>query len=95
MADILIRGMKMPMGCAECRLNNDTICVLINSCIYDESNGYTRRPDCPLTALPEGHGRLGDLDDLAAGCDAPNWCRWLSEIEDQPTIVPADKDGAK
>ena len=42
---------------------------------------------CPL---PEGHGRLGDLDELAAGCDDPYWCRWLSEIEDAPTIVPAE-----
>lgn len=57
-----------------------------------------RQPDngeipswCPIICqLPEGHGRLGDLDELAAGCDDPYWCRWLSEIEDAPTIVPAD-----
>ena len=35
--------------------------------------------------------QLGDLDELAAGCDDPYWCRWLSEIEDAPTIVPAER----
>lgn len=38
------------------------------------------------------HGRLGDLDELAEGCDEPYWCRWLSEIQDAPTIIPADKE---
>ncbi len=38
------------------------------------------------------HGRLIDGDELAAGCDEPHWCRWLSEIEDAPTIIPADKE---
>lgn len=48
---------------------------------------------CPIICqLPEGHGRLGDLDELAAGCDDPYWCRWLSEIEDAPTIVPAEAE---
>lgn len=59
--------------------------------------GKKNRPDwCPIVcSLPEGHGRLGDLDELAAGCDSPYWwywCRWLSEIEDAPTIVPADAE---
>ena len=53
--------------------------------------GLSRPKECPIICqLPEGHGRLGDLDELAAGCDAPYWCRWLGEIEDAPTIVPAD-----
>jgi hypothetical protein len=41
-------------------------------------------------SLPEKHGRLIDGDELADGCDAPHWCRWLSEIEDMPTIVEAE-----
>lgn len=55
-----------------------------------------KRPSwCPIIcSLPEGHGRLGDLDELAAGCDDPYWCRWLSEIEDAPTIVPAERSEA-
>ncbi len=47
--------------------------------------------ELPYKAIPvPPHGRLGDLDALAAGCDEPYWCRWLSEIEDAPTIIPPD-----
>lgn len=42
-------------------------------------------------SLPEEHGRLIDGDELASGCDEPYWCRWFSEIEDAPTIVPAER----
>lgn len=42
-------------------------------------------------SIPD-HGRLIDGDELAAGCDDPHWCRWLSEITDAPTIIPADND---
>lgn len=42
--------------------------------------------------LPKGHGRLIDGDELASGCDAPHWCRWLSEIEDAPTIIEAEEE---
>ena len=61
---------------------------------FDECVENGTKPDwCPfICALPEGHGRLGDLDELAAGCDDPYWCRWLSEIEDAPTIVPAEAE---
>lgn len=45
---------------------------------------------CPLRPLPKKHGRLIDGDELADGCDDPHWCRWLSEIEDMPTIVEAE-----
>ena len=46
------------------------------------------------TAAPvPKHGRLIDGDELAAGCDAPHWCRWLSEIEDSPTIIPPSEEG--
>ena len=42
-----------------------------------------------VTIVPD-HGRLIDGDELAAGCDDTYWCRWLSEIEDAPTIIPED-----
>ena len=58
-------------------------------------NVTARLKDCPLRPLPEKHGRLIDGDELADGCDALHWCRWLSEIEDMPTIVEAEgeRDG--
>lgn len=66
MADILIRGMEMPTNVFDCPLNSFGICNLAQdethcNCIEDS------RPDwCPLVPLPEGHGRLGDLDALVS-----------------------------
>lgn len=64
---------------------------------YEEISQYDTRPDwCPLLSLPEGHGRLGDLDALdraftslrfnadgnLAHWDARrNWCLHGYEIE--------------
>ena len=99
MADILIRGMEMPKGCAECKLNSDTICVLINGCIYDESNGSNRRQDCPLYELPE-HGDLISKDDamnaiLGEPPEAhyPSW--YASIVNEIPAIVPSNKEGTE
>jgi hypothetical protein len=50
---VLIKNMSMPKGCINCKLNNDSICVLIDGCGYDETNGRTRRPDCPLVEIPD------------------------------------------
>lgn len=87
------------------RMEIPTSCEKCPACDYEEGNclladdrntlphNGKRRSWCPIICqLPEGHGRLGDLDELAAGCDAPYWCRWLSEIEDAPTIVPAEAE---
>ena len=59
---ILIPDMEMPSGCNLCRLNNDTICMLINGCIYDETNGSTRRPDCPLVEVKTPRSPMSDKD---------------------------------
>lgn len=92
MADVLIRGMEMPEYCYECPLSNAEggYCQF-----YKDSYrwSYERPASCPLVFLPEGHGRLIDADALAERCDSPNWCVWLNEIQDVPTIVPAEGDG--
>lgn len=99
MADILIRGMVMPENCGECpfyRLEGVgngmywDYCAGKRGIVYDPDN--KRENDCPLISLPKGHGRLIDGDELASGCDDPYWCRWLSKIEDAPTIVPAEME---
>ena len=38
------------------------MCILLGECTDDYA--YERRPDCPLTFVPEPHGRLTDLDRL-------------------------------
>lgn len=107
MADILIRGMEMPDCCERCPFLDyeQGYCFASGKkrkdgwydCnLYAGSNcvggNEKRHEDCPLVGLPKGHGRLIDGDELASGCDEPYWCRWLSEIEDAPTIVPAEKE---
>lgn len=92
MSECVVR-MEMPEGCWDCPCVNGEY----GYCQADEENRPIRDPSerpswCPIIcSLPEGHGRLGDLDELAAGCDDPYWCRWLSEIDDAPTIVPAER----
>ena len=93
MSECIVR-MEMPENCFECPFSiideTGVWCNAITNNVY----GYIERDEnCPIIcSLPEGHGRLGDLDELAAGCDDPYWCRWLSEIEDAPTIVPAEAE---
>lgn len=118
---VIIPNMKMPMSCLACPLAgemfNCLVCVgyfkdnLTGRRVYKsdlkESDADFNRPDwCPLVPLPEGHGRLGDLDKLE---DA--FIRYYLEQErnnnlvfaaveikqrvadmigDWPTIVPAE-----
>lgn len=44
----VIKNMDTPTGCAECLFNNDSICVLIDGCTYDEGNGFNCRFNCPF-----------------------------------------------
>ena len=61
---VIVKGMKMPKSCGECRF------LIDNWCYTAEDNGMrlnslTRKPSwCPLVALPEKHGRLIDGDAL-------------------------------
>lgn len=93
MSECVVR-MEMPRNCCECQLRQEDYDTGEEFCQFTgvECLSIGRQNNCPIICqLPEGHGRLGDLDELAAGCDAPYWCRWLSEIEDAPTIVPAER----
>lgn len=94
MSECVVR-MEMPENCCECQLRQEDYEMGEEFCPFTgvECLSIGRQNNCPIIySLPEGHGRLGDLDELAAGCDDPYWCRWLSEIEDAPTIVPAEAE---
>jgi len=88
MSGIYISGMEMP--------KRDEVIT-----IYPDGTAHRHHLGLRLN-ISEGkavpvfdHGRLIDGDELAAGCDDPHWCRWLGEIEDMPTIIPADKEEYK
>lgn len=85
MSECVVR-MEMPKSCYNCDLRYEC------NAFYAPGKPKPFMKRCRIVCqLPEGHGRLGDLDELAAGCDDPYWCRWLSEIEDAPTIIPAER----
>lgn len=90
---VYIKGMVMPKSCFECPFMFHRCFCLVNPRIEFTDDEYSelkgRYSGCPLVSVPS-HGRLIDGDVLADGCDEPYWCRWRSEIEDAPTIIPAE-----
>lgn len=94
---IYIKGMEMPEYCGECPLVEK--CKNRHLEITESDNGYEPifiQDDCPLTEVPEPHGRLIDLDALidqisidSAGNMGQYGDEWLFEdtIEKAPTII--------
>ena len=104
MADILIRGMEMPKDgrkhTALLQFLEDGKCrgIVEYSKSYDDRSVKVFE----VVPLPEGHGRLGDLDRLfeVVGQDADRWIvdevsmietdDVLDAIQNAPTIVSAE-----
>lgn len=94
---------KLKVGFSACGLVTDH---KDGGFFYRVHNGNPRPDWCPLVPLPEGHGDLMDKAAFEAdvrkrychGCDNANGlkCRacWvddmLGEVDDAPTIVPAE-----
>ena len=97
MADIVIHGMDVPKLCCECPLKESMydvgyICLPRKEPI--KVNLYKGIDDaCPLVPLPEGHGRLGDLDALQEEFKKSHDGKRLMLIDTAPTIVPAEGGG--
>lgn len=76
---ILIRGMKMPKNCNECKfgtwsnLHQTAACKRhdFEPCFKDHSREYMdKRADfCPLVEVPAPHGRLIDADKIIKAMD--------------------------
>ena len=89
---VLIRGMKMPQNCSECKLlcneNFEIWC-----CLTDREDVFLdATPDwCPLVEVPEPHGRLIDVDEICFsmtnGIDQD-----IAEeaIRESPTVIEAE-----
>lgn len=67
---VLVKGMKMPSECARFEDGEFVHCLFVNTdddCILQSKVTGTWEEmyqNCPLVALPDKHGRLGDLDAL-------------------------------
>ena len=69
---VVVKGMEMPENCGKCPflIEEDIDFDICRQCgagksgyIYEKDiDGFPS--DCPLIALPDHHGRLGDLDAL-------------------------------
>lgn len=105
MSGIYINGMEMPTRCEDCfcyRNNAEYDYVYCNiSSVNVRGHGNARLNNCPLVAVPD-HGRLVDAD--AIDYDDYWWNKHYSArdckqaekmINEQPTIIPADKEGEK
>lgn len=58
---IYIKGLEMPKSCTKCHLHDFGVCWAFNT--KQRTFISDRRPDfCPLTEVPEPHGRLIDAD---------------------------------
>lgn len=72
MADLIIRGVKMPNSCEKCPFNDHEEGFCFAAWKFNESGWpefslnvgrqETRHHRCPIGQLPEGHGRMIDGD---------------------------------
>ena len=106
---VIVKGMKMPSECARVEdgefvhcpfVNTDDDCILQSKVTVSWEDMYQ---NCPLVALPDHHGRLGDLDAL----EKEGWSlhrtiqvdKYTSEYQTKPlkqvpTIVEAEGEDA-
>ena len=100
---VYIEGMEMPKSCYYCSLTNDGfyLCMATQPFKTLEDECEERRPNwCPLTEVPEPHGRLIDADVLADDLEADgkefgeemklNCASWLRS-NSTPTVIERTK----
>ena len=100
--------MEMPLNCLECPMydwNRRKLCCNAHLDLRPIPNGGVPKPDwCPIVcSLPDGHGRLGDLDELERkmngarirvmqdGQDTNPYWECGDIIASEKTIVPAER----
>lgn len=100
--------MEMPESCLSCPFFNKVGCKASNRMFPDWMNVAARPRDCPIIcSLPEGHGQLGDLDELERkinrariramqdGQDTNPYWECGDIIASEQTIVPAERSEEK
>ena len=99
---MLIKNMKMPKNCSECKLLcNESFEMWC--CLTDREDVFLdATPDwCPLVELPEKHGRLVEFIDVATeinedtGLEEVNlgeaFCAYFKMRESKPVIEAEDE----
>ena len=98
---IYIKGMEMPNSCMACPLFAGNGCRATKTLFADITNVASRVDSCPLTEVPEPHGRLIDADALADDLEADgkefgdgmklNCASWLRSNATPTAIERSDK----
>jgi hypothetical protein len=93
---VYIKDMEMPISCWDCYFQDCGNCRLnahkvVDKCIIEDRVDN----DCPLIPVPD-HGRLIDADELPF-VESENGRQddyvFRYDINEMPTIIPADKEG--
>lgn len=91
---IIIKGMDIPESCGKCDFNVSSLyCKRTRSEIDRDYEYRERLSDCPISALPDKHGRLIDADALEPDAeydDGEFWAYSVTQVCDEPTIVEAE-----
>lgn len=102
---ILIKGMKMPRNCGECRLRWRSVITDMDTCkvllkdIWKADLLTERLEDCPLVEVPTPHGRLVDADEAHIDADERGFDFWSCDadidsaqefLRAQPTVIEAE-----
>lgn len=104
---IYIKNAKMPKRCAECTFetlfSDDMHYCIVQEILTEDYRDYRgcRPPLCPLTEVPEPHGRLIDADALADDLESDgkefgdemklNCASWLRSNATPTVIERSDK----
>lgn len=102
---VLIKGMKMPRNCGECRLRWRSVITDMDTCkvllkdIWKADLLTERLEDCPLVEVPAPHGRLIDekqIPYIDLNADMPQskvrvWTTFKDKIDRVPTIIEAEE----
>lgn len=98
---VIVRGMKMPKTCFQCKWYRDchTYGICRRECREIPTNTPSiERPDfCPLVEVPDKHGDLIDRDAIIAEYDRQHvgiagGARKI--MVDAPTIIEAEENGS-
>lgn len=99
MSGVYIKGMEMPTTCLSCAFH-DCAAGIGDYCTLTKKKQFRfkNRPSyCPLISVPE-HGRLIDADKIEY-VQSENGClddyAYRYDINEMPTIIPADKEGKR
>ena len=96
---ILVKGMRMPKACYECRMYEADIyyCAAAERDIDISSSDEGRCSFCPLAPVPP-HGRLIDADEflnraIGTKCFRGDYALMLEElVGESTTIIPASEE---